>query len=146
MSNNNQDFNIKKYLKSKHLSATKSRAAVSDIIFETHSHFKVQDIIAALKKSKIAVSRATVYRTIEIMLEAGVIHKYVDAENNNFYEHTFGHKHHDHLICVKCGRVIEFNDNRIEKIQKEICDKLNFKILNHLLKINGVCDKCDYLN
>jgi Fur family transcriptional regulator, ferric uptake regulator len=145
MSKLNEKSFLENYLKSKKLSFTKERFQILNIIFSKYSHFKVDDILQIIKNENLNISRATLYRTIDIFLKAGLIQKYVDADNVNFYEHSFGHKHHDHLICISCNKIIEFYNDSLEIIQNEICDKYKFKHVNHILKINGLCNECTTL-
>lgn len=146
MSNITERTFLLNYLKNNNLSVTKDRFRILKIIFNRDSHFKVADILRVIKKNNLDISRATLYRTIDIFLKAGLINKYVDADNVNFYEHTFGQKHHDHLICIKCGKVIEFHHEQLEKIKSNICEQYKFKHINHILKINGICDICSSSN
>jgi len=85
---------------------------------------------------------ATVYRTIPLFVESGFIKEILQYQNTATYEHILGHKHHDHMLCVKCGKVIEFRDDRIEKLQDEVCKKYNFKSVEHRLGIRGYCRQC----
>ncbi|MEW6230397.1 MAG: Fur family transcriptional regulator, partial [Bacillota bacterium] len=88
------------------------------------------------------VSRASVYRTLPLLVKSGLLRDVHSSEKHSHYEHIFGHRHHDHLICTKCGRTIEFNSPMIEKLQTEICNQHGFWATGHKLEITGLCDAC----
>ena len=94
---------------------TPEREAILGQVFATHEHFEADDLLLRLKKKNIRISRATIYRTLELLVKSRLVRKVTFGENHTHYEHTFGHKHHDHLICVKCGNVLEFTNPNIEQ-------------------------------
>lgn len=132
-----QEFLIKKGLK-----LTKERFAVLDQVFSFHGHFEPDQLYFRIKDSGLRVSRASVYRTLNLLVESGLVEKVSRTEKGTIYEHTFGHKHHDHLICEACGRIIEFYSAKIEQLQNEICRKNSFTGMSHTLEIKGYCQKC----
>ena len=133
---------LKTYLKSKKLKLTSERKVVLEAIFSFHGHFNVEELCKRLKNRGSRISMATVYRTIPLFVESGFIKEILQYQNTATYEHILGHKHHDHMLCVKCGKVIEFRDDRIEKLQDEVCKKYNFKSVEHRLGIRGYCRQC----
>ena len=90
----------------------------------------------------IKVSKATVYNTLELLQECGLVSKYRFAENTSRYEKAFGRPHHHHLICLECGDIIEFVNERLERIQVDVCSEKNFKAQSSSLQIFGTCSKC----
>lgn len=132
-----QEFLVKKGLK-----LTKERFAVLDQVFSFHGHFEPDQLYFRIKDSGLRVSRASVYRTLNLLVESGLVEKVSRTEKGTIYEHTFGHKHHDHLICEACGRIIEFYSGKIEQLQEEICRKNSFTGMSHTLEIKGYCQKC----
>ncbi len=84
----------------------------------------------------------TIYRFIPLLLESGMVKEAVRCRGHFTYEHIYGHQHHDHLVCVKCGRVYEFRNEEIERLQDEVCKKFNFQPLEHRLGIRGICAEC----
>lgn len=129
------------YLKAKNLRQSAARKKIVEEIFKIHEHFHVQDLLGKLKKYKF-ISRATVFRTIQLLIEAGFIRKTNDTHGHVHYEHIYGHKHHDHLVCIKCGKEIEITCQKIEKEQEEMCKKKGFTLVNHSLQIYGYCQDC----
>jgi len=133
---------FKSYLKEKKLKLTPERKTILDTILSFHGHFDVDELYEKLRAEEKSLSRATVYRAIPLFIESGFIREVLRCRGKASYEHIFGHKHHDHLLCIRCGRVIEFKDDKIEELQNEVCKKYNFKPVEHRLGIQGYCDKC----
>ncbi|MDI6840595.1 MAG: Fur family transcriptional regulator [bacterium] len=133
---------FRKYLKQKELKFTPERRAILDEVFSLHDHFDVETIFTRLSQRAEHISRATIYRTLPLLVGSGLIKEVLRAQDRGYYEHTFGHKHHDHMVCLKCGKAIEFKDNRIEKLQDEVCKKYGFKPVEHRLGIRGYCKEC----
>ncbi|OIO72116.1 MAG: transcriptional repressor [Elusimicrobia bacterium CG1_02_37_114] len=133
---------FREYLKRKGLKITPERNAVLETIFSFHKHFNVDELYDLLRKQNKSISHASIYRTLPLLIESGLVSESLRCQGRVSYEHIFGHDHHDHLICIKCGRIIEFKDNRIEKLQKEVCKKYKFEPSEHKLGIRGYCNKC----
>ena len=95
-----------------------------------------------MKDAGMKVSRASVYRTMNLLVECGLVGKVIRTDKGTIYEHTFGHSHHDHMICDACGKIIEFFSPKIENLQREICRKNNFEGISHTLEIKGYCRRC----
>jgi Fur family ferric uptake transcriptional regulator len=133
------------YLGSRSLKMTRERRLVLDEIFALDGHFGADDLYLRLVRKKVAVSRATVYRTLEHLVGSGLVQKvYVSdvAQRKALYERAHGRRHHEHMHCVACGRIIEFSDDPLEDRQAEVCRKLGFKPLRHSLRIEGICADC----
>ena len=133
---------FEKYLKTKGLSLTRERKAILNQVFAIDGHLEADDIFLRLRKAKKDVSRATVYRTLGLLVDSGLVRKVYLGEDHIHYEHTFGHTHHDHLVCIKCGKVIEFSDKKIEERQSKICQANRFKEVSHTVQIFGYCKEC----
>lgn len=130
------------YLNSKGLRFTRERREILDEVMRTHSHFEVEDIFAGLRKKNANISRASIYRTLPLLLDSGIVHKTLCEVMRARYEHVLGHEHHDHMVCVKCGKVIEFKKDGIEKLQEEAAKEHRFKMIGHRLVISGLCKDC----
>ena len=92
--------------------------------------------------SKVNVSLATVYRTLDILVKNNFIRKMDIGEGKFIYETKLNHPHHDHMICVECGKIIEFHEEKIEELQDKVCENINFKIIRHIHQLFGVCKEC----
>ena len=137
-----QQEKFKGYLKEKRLKFTPGRKVILEGIFSFHRHFDVEELYEKLRKNGEKLSRATIYRAMPLFIESGFVKEILHCRGKASYEHIFGHKHHDHLLCVKCGRVIEFKEDKIEKLQNEVCKKYDFKPIEHRLGIRGYCRMC----
>ena len=96
-----------------------------------------------MNKKKMGISRATVYNTLDLLVSGELVRKHQFGENQNQYEKSYGYLQHDHLICIKCKKVIEFCDPRIQQIESKIGSLLNFNVTHHSLMLYGICDRCD---
>ena len=130
------------FLGEKGLKFTKERIAVLKEVFSSHSHFEPENLYLRIKASGSKASRASVYRTLSLLVESGLVEKVTRTEKSNVYEHTFGHSHHDHMICDGCGSIIEFYSEKLENLQKEICVGNGFDGRSHTLEIHGYCTEC----
>lgn len=130
------------YLSGRGLKFTKERMAIVAEIFSTQGHFEPEHLYFRIRGSGIKASRASVYRTLNLLIESGLVERISRTEKGNVYELTFGHKHHDHMVCTDCGEVIEFYSENLEALQNEICLNHNFDGISHTLEIRGQCKKC----
>src|SRR4029079_18999190 len=130
------------FLQQQGLKLTSERSALVREIFSTHYHFEADELLFKMKQGGAKISRATVYRTLELLVKSGLVRRVHLGEDHYHYEHVAGNSHHDHLICTTCGGVIEFHDEQMEKRQLEVCAKKKFTPTFHNLQILGVCDSC----
>lgn len=131
------------YLKSQgKLRATQERYVILDAVLETQGHFDAESLYYRLISSGMKVSKATVYNTLDLLQNAGLVSKYRFAENTSRYEKAFGRPHHHHLICLECGDIIEFMNEKLERIQEEVSSEKKFASQSYSLQIFGTCSKC----
>lgn len=141
--NSNREVEIfSKFLKDKGLSITTQRRLILDQVFKDHNHFEAEEIVGALKKRKLRVSRATVYRALAHLEDCNLIRKVDLGHGHSHYEHILGHKHHEHLYCEKCGKLLEFSDPTLEGRINRIAESNRFTITSHKVQIFGICGKC----
>jgi Fur family ferric uptake transcriptional regulator len=133
---------FKNFLKERGQKLTKEREAILKEIFSFHGHFEPETLYLQIRQSGLKASRASVYRTLNLLYECGLIDRVRKTEHGTVYECTYGHKHHDHMLCVRCGKVIEFYSEDLEALQEELCKKQQFEGTNHTLEIRGYCKKC----
>ncbi len=133
---------FKEYLVSHGLKYTPERKIVFDAIVSFSGHFDVDTLYDWIKMKKGKLSRATVYRAIPHFIAAGIVKESLRAEGRTNYENVFGSEHHDHLVCLMCGKIIEFKDDKIEELKNQVCKKYSFKPLDHKLGIRGYCRAC----
>lgn len=133
---------LTEYLKSKGLKITAQRELVLREILSSHNHFEVDGLFVRLYAKSANISRATVYRTLNLLVQGGFLQEVISRERHSHYENIVGHRHHDHLACLDCGKVIEFRNAGIENLQDEVCKKHDFEPYGHRLEISGFCRSC----
>ncbi|MEA1940031.1 MAG: transcriptional repressor [Candidatus Caldatribacteriota bacterium] len=133
---------FEEFLKIKELKYTSERKLIVKTILSFHKHFNVEEVFEKLRKQGNHISRATIYRAIPLLLKSGLISEALRCQDKISYENIFNKKHHDHLLCVKCGKIIEFYNEKIEKLQEEVCRQHNFVPIEHRLGIKGYCEDC----
>jgi Fur family transcriptional regulator, ferric uptake regulator len=130
------------FLEGKGLKLTRQRETVMNEIFGSGGHFEAEEMVERLKHKDARVSRATVYRTLELLQECRLVEKVNFGTARSFYEHVHLGQHHDHIICTRCNLVIEFMDERIEKLQEEICVQNGIRLKTHSMRLFGECVVC----
>ncbi|MFH1782258.1 MAG: transcriptional repressor [Candidatus Omnitrophota bacterium] len=130
------------YLKKKDLKLTDQRKEILDTFFKVDKHLSVEDLYVIVKKRDKTIGQATVFRTMKLLCEADIAKEVDLGDKIVRYEHKYGHDHHDHLICTKCGTFIEAVDERIEKLQEDLCKRFDFTPKRHKMDIFGFCKKC----
>lgn len=130
---------LRKYLKDANLRFTTERVTILEEIFNFPSHFDADQLFIHIRNKHRHISRATVYRSLELFNQIGIIKKENLGQGYASYELDLNMPHHDHMICVECGKVVEFVDEVIEKRQKEICEKYGMDMIRHQLQIFGRC-------
>lgn len=134
---------LSKFLKeNRKLRATPERFAVLDAVLQSQGHFDAEALYYRMITKGIKVSKATVYNTLDLLQNCGLVSKYRFAENTSRYEKAFGRPRHHHLICLECGDIIEFVNDRLEKIQDEVCADKSFSPQSSTLQVFGTCSKC----
>ncbi len=130
------------YLKENGHRVTTERLALFEEIFSQHGHIDAEELLAALLAAGVEISRATVYRNLDLLVEAGLVTKQRLGRNHFLFEHVHSGQDHDHLVCVSCGRVVEFVSPGIVALQSEICRAHGFVSEHHSLEISGLCRSC----
>ena len=142
MANNKLLSNFKDVLKKGGLKITPQRIAVLEEIMKDKGHRESEDVYMAIKTRKTHVSRATVYRTLDILVQHGFARKLNLGDGRARYETKIDSPHHDHMICNNCGKIIEFINHEIEKIQEDIAKHHQFKLQQHIHQLFGICKEC----
>lgn len=131
------------FLNQNSLKHTVQRVKIVKRAFSMPKHFSADDLYLVLRREKTGISKATVYRTLKLLVEAHFLDELeIGARNAKFYEPVHGRDHHDHMICLRCQKIIEFRDSQIEERQLLVARKMKFKILSHAHKIFGLCSNC----
>jgi Fur family ferric uptake transcriptional regulator len=130
------------YLKKSKCRRTPERFKILFEIYQLKEHFSVEQLYLLMKNKNYNVSRATLYNTVELLTECKLIKKHQFSERTFFYEKSLKNAQHDHLMCNKCGKIIEFCDPRIQEIINDVSEQNKFDILSHELYFYGICSEC----
>ena len=140
---------VEAVLKAEGLRATKQRLDIWDELSDTNKHRDIETILSSLKQKKINVSRATLYRTIDVFVKHGLLKKLVLDDGKFLYEHNKKTitPEHDHIVCEDCGEIFEFFDNTISQIENKIATNLNLKVTNRVHQLSATCKgaNCNHL-
>jgi Fur family transcriptional regulator, ferric uptake regulator len=130
------------YLQSTNSRVTSQKKEIAELIFKTKDHFEVEDFIEIVRKKHKTISRATLYRTIKQLLDAGLIQKIRTREGKIFYEQSSSQKQHAHIICNQCGELNELKDKKMDDVINSYCSEIDFKPEYQSIHIYGLCKKC----
>jgi Fur family ferric uptake transcriptional regulator len=108
----------------------------------TYLHFTAEELVKDVHATDPSVARGTIYRTLALLHQGGVVEKHDFRYGAPNYEVTFGKAHHDHLMCMTCGEIIEFQEPCVEAMQQAIVKRFGYQLLSHTLKLYGLCTKC----
>lgn len=136
---------FREFLSTRGQRLTQEREVVVREIFADHEHFESEQIVTRLSKPRpngLRVSRATVYRTLGALEEAGLIRKVARANDREVFEHDYGYPQHDHLICDRCGELVEFRNEEITRMLETIAADHGFRMSGHRLEVSGICAEC----
>jgi Fur family ferric uptake transcriptional regulator len=138
---------FRRYLRERNLPVTLQRELVAEVVFTAGGHLSVEDIVARLRERGAHVGTATVYRTLDLLTESGMIVQRDFGEGFRRFERMRGGdvQHHEHLICIRCGKVIEFTNERLERMKALIAEEYGFRHHHHRLEIFGTCPDCQRL-
>lgn len=130
------------YLVTKNLKQSEQRKEISHIFLNVDKHLTANELYRIVQKKYPKVGYATIYRTLRLLCESGLCRELKFEDGTARYEHLYGHRHHDHLICTKCGRFVEVVDSEIERLQEKLAKQHGFYPERHRMELYGVCRKC----
>ena len=111
-------------------------------IFSKHNHFDADELIDEMKREGFRVSRATVYRTLNKLVDSGLLRR-INLGTHTVYEHDYGYAQHDHIHCEQCGTMIEFQNPQLEELIRDVCEQHQVQYQGHTFVIRGVCATCN---
>jgi Fur family ferric uptake transcriptional regulator len=136
---------LERYMAERGLKSTRQRNLIIDVFFDLHGHLSVEEVWARVRQDDPRVSVATVYRTMKLLSESGLAHARNFGDGQTRYEPAVGREHHDHLICTRCGTIIEFENDQIERMQDAVARRHGFKVTSHKMELYGLCKNCQKL-
>ena len=130
------------YIRRKGLRFTPEREIIVREIFEIHDHFDVDELYLRLRNKGKKLSKASIYRTIPLLIDCGLIQEVYHEDGHMHYEHIYGHEPHAHLRCLSCRRVEEFTDERLREIEKEASQRFGYRFTGFRFELIGYCPEC----
>lgn len=133
---------LTEYLAAQGLKSTKQRDHILSVFLSAGRHLSAEELYLLVKKTERGLGYATVYRTLRLFAEAGLAHERRFEDGVTRFEYNAAEGHHDHLICTRCGTIIEFENEQIEQLQKIVAKRNHFEVRNHKLELYGLCLAC----
>ncbi len=132
---------FKEHLRQQGLKSTAQRDDIAHVFFASNRHISVEELYNDVKRVNPRIGYATVYRTMKLLTECGLAVERHFRDGEARYERQAEH-HHDHLICERCGKIVEFEEDRIEALQAEVAERLGFRFTGHKMELYGLCRDC----
>lgn len=130
------------FLEGKNLRLTAQRRAIIDTVFSTTRHFTAEELLAWSRRRDKSVSRATVYRTLPLLTESGLVREMDFGKNFKFYDPNYAeHPHHSHIICEDCQKIFEFESDKLDELEVEVSQRLGFAVQSRRLQITARCEE-----
>ena len=130
------------FLSGKNLRLTAQRRAIIESAFSTRQHFTAEQLLDWSRRRDKSVSRATIYRTLPLLTESGLVREMDFGKNHKFYDPNYAeHPRHDHIICEDCEKIVEFESDKLEQLENEISQRLGFSVRAHRLQITAHCQE-----
>jgi len=134
---------FKEYLREGGIKYTTARRVILDAVLEMRDHFEAEQVVYLLKDRGNNVGKATVYRTLPLLVDCGILKQVRFDVKQAYYEHEFGQKPHDHMVCHACGRIVEFDSDELIALRDRIGRRHHFRVTNHRVQLIGVCSECE---
>lgn len=133
---------FRQWIKDQGLKATSQREDIAEVFFSANRHISVEELYSEVRRINPRVGYATVYRTMKLLIESGLAAEQHFADGQARFENVEEEHHHDHIICERCGRIIEFMHAQLEQLQEKVAREYGFVATNHKMEIYGICQEC----
>ena len=133
---------LRSFLRARRLRLTSERMALMRVALDHQGHFDAEEMVSRLRRGRNKVSRATIYRTLAILEECGILRKSLIGQGRGLYERAIGRTPHDHLVCASCGAIQELFDDRIDSMQREIASNSGYEVQARVCEFVGLCPAC----
>ena len=133
---------FRRYLKAHGIKDTVARRIILNAVLDLHEHFEAEQVLYLLRERGEKVGKATVYRTLPLLVDCGILKQVRFDVKQAHYEHAYGEDAHDHMVCRRCGRIIDFAANEIQALSETIGKRHRFHVITHRFQISGLCWDC----
>mgnify|MGYP001812255753 FL=1 len=130
------------YMSRHGLRSTEQRRVVTEQFFASDGHLSIEDLLEMVRVEEPGIGYATVYRTLKLLKDCGLAFERHFGDGVSRYEVAWEDEHHDHLICIECQKIVEFEDEGIEQLQHKVAERHGFELVRHKLELYGVCSDC----
>jgi Fur family ferric uptake transcriptional regulator len=130
------------YLRDRGIRNTAARREILDAVLHLNDHFEAEQVLYALREKGSKVGKATLYRTLPLLVDCGILKQVRFDVKQAYYEHVFGEDPHDHMVCRRCGRIIEFDAEEVLELRKRIAQRHHFHVTGHRFQLSGLCWEC----
>ncbi|MDH3655433.1 MAG: transcriptional repressor [Myxococcales bacterium] len=130
------------YMNKHGLRSTEQRRLVTEKFFASSDHLSIEDLLEKVRLEEPRIGYATVYRTLKLLKDCGLAFERHFGDGVSRYEVAWADEHHDHMICLECEKIVEFEDDGIEDLQHKVASRLGFNLVRHKLELYGVCADC----
>ncbi len=133
---------FREFLRDRGLKYTAERRLILQAVMRNAEHFEAEQLLLDMRQTSTKVAKATVYRTLKLLVECGIVKEVHFSNKQVHYEHTYGQDPHDHMVCRRCGRIIEFDASDVVSLRTVLAARKNFHVQSHRFQIIGLCDAC----
>ncbi len=133
---------LNEYMNKHGLRSTEQRRLVTEMFFASSDHLSIEDLLEQVRLEEPKIGYATVYRTLKLLKDCGLAFERHFGDGVSRYEVAWADEHHDHMICLECEKIVEFEDEAIEDLQHKVAARLGFKLVRHKLELYGLCADC----
>lgn len=133
---------FREYIRQRGLRRTPEREEILREIFEIHGHFDVDELHLRLRNRGTKVSKASIYRVLPLLIDCGLVREVDFSDGHWHYEHIYGHAHHCHLRCLRCGEILEFEEPTLNRLEEQLAREYGYRIKGHQLQVHGYCATC----
>uniref|UniRef100_A0A7C3Z001 Ferric uptake regulation protein n=1 Tax=Desulfobacca acetoxidans TaxID=60893 RepID=A0A7C3Z001_9BACT len=133
---------FREYIRQRGLRRTPEREVVLQEVFAVHEHFDVEELYLRLRRKGVKVSKASVYRALRLLLDCGLVREVDYTDGHWHYEHIYGHGNHNHLRCLGCGEIVEFEAAGLASLEEQLSNTYGYLIISHHWEVKGYCREC----
>lgn len=133
---------FREYLRGRGLKYTAERRLLLEAVMRNDEHFEAEQLLLGMRQATRRVGKATVYRTLKLLVDCGIVREVHFSNKQVHYEHAYGQDPHDHMVCTRCGRIIEFDASEVLRLRTALASRHAFLALSHRFQIRGLCETC----